>query len=303
MGLGLKIDRAQENKELVWTNVPASQLKLKNLKVAIVGGTSGIGQSLARLFQSREAEVVVVGRTFRDHDLANIQFIKADLELMSEAKRVAKKLAQYSLDVVIFTAGILAAPTREETVEGLERDVAVSYLSRLVIIRNLLPALEKANSKFLTRPRVFIFGFPCQGEMGTPDDLNSTGKYNGMKTHMSTVAGNETLVFDTARRYPGVGVYGLNPGLIKTTIRDNFLGAGSFKSWVIEGIIGFLFQSSENYASKIAPMMVATELDNQSPAFFDSNGTAVLSKGFTNSYIEKYISKSEELLNECAIPL
>ncbi|CUS22492.1 LAQU0S05e06612g1_1 [Lachancea quebecensis] len=303
MGLGLKINNAQANKELIWTNVPASQLELKSLKVAIVGGTAGIGQSLTRLFHSRGAKVVVVGRNLRDHDLENVHFIKADLELMSEAKRVAKELAQHQLDLVVFTTGILAAPSREETVEGLERDIAVSYLSRLVIIRNLLPTLEKAHTAVISKPRVFIFGYPCQGEKGMPEDLNSKGQYSAMKTHMSTVAGNEALVFDTAMRYPSVGVYGLNPGLIKTAIRDNLLGPGSFKSWIIEGAIGLFFQSTEDYASKVVPMMVSTELENHSPAFFDSNATAILSKGFTNSYVEKYTTNSENLLRECGILL
>ncbi|SCV06249.1 LANO_0H25378g1_1 [Lachancea nothofagi CBS 11611] len=250
---------------------------------------------LNKAFQSRGANVIVVDRTFRDGDLKNVQFIKADLELMSEAKLVAQEISQKSLDLVIFSTGIIAAPIRELTTEGLESDIAVSYLNRLVILRNLLPALEKAHTNVVEKPRVFIFGFPCNGETGTPDDLNSEGGYNAMKTHMTTVAGNEALVFDTARRFPGIGVYGLNPGLIKTAIRNNFLGDG-LKSRIIEGVIGLMFQNSEKYAQNVVPMMTASELENHSPAFFDNYGKAFLSEGFPEAYVEKYISKSEKLL-------
>lgn len=301
MGFGFKVITAKPDEQLKWENAPADQINLKSLRVAIVGGTGGIGQSLTRLFHSRGADLIVVGRTFRDGDLKNVQFIKANLELMSEAKRVAQVLSQMPLDLVIFTTGILAAPKREVTTEGLERDMAVSYLSRLVIIRNLLPALEKAHTNVVEKPRVFIFGFPCNGETGTPDDLNSEGDYSAMKTHMSTVAGNEALVFDTAQRFPKVGVYGLNPGLIKTAIRSNFLGDGTLKSRLVEGVIGLVFQNTVQYAERVVPMMTATELENHSPAFFDNYGKAILSEGFPQSYVEKYISKSETLLKKSGV--
>src|ERR1700737_4034339 len=47
------------------------------------------------------------------------EFIKADLSLMSEAQRVARALPAETLDRVIFTNGIFAAPKRQETAEGI----------------------------------------------------------------------------------------------------------------------------------------------------------------------------------------
>jgi NAD(P)-dependent dehydrogenase (short-subunit alcohol dehydrogenase family) len=37
--------------------------------MAMIGGTNGIGRALARLFTANGADVVVVGRTFRDQAL------------------------------------------------------------------------------------------------------------------------------------------------------------------------------------------------------------------------------------------
>src|SRR5205823_6126471 len=48
-------------------------------KVAIVGGTGGLGRALSRLMASRGASVIVVGQTFRDSDVPGIELIKADL--------------------------------------------------------------------------------------------------------------------------------------------------------------------------------------------------------------------------------
>lgn len=44
---------------------------------------------------------------------------------MSEAQRAAKLLPTEMLDLLIFTAGIFAGSKREETLEGIERDMAV----------------------------------------------------------------------------------------------------------------------------------------------------------------------------------
>src|SRR5690348_9751516 len=122
----------RRDKNFVWRRVDARSLDLEGMKVAIVGGTGGIGRALSRFMVSRGAAVLVVGQTFRDADVPGIEFIKADLSLMREARRVGSLLPAETLDLVIFTTGIFAAPKRQETAEGIERDMAVSYLSRLV---------------------------------------------------------------------------------------------------------------------------------------------------------------------------
>jgi hypothetical protein len=124
-GQDMKVD-----KSFTWHHVDPQALYLKGLKVAIIGGTAGIGRGLSRFMASRGAKVLVVGRTFRDSDISDIEFIKADLSLMREAKRVGELLPAETLDLILFTTGILAAPKRQETPEGIERDTAVSYLSR-----------------------------------------------------------------------------------------------------------------------------------------------------------------------------
>ena len=74
---------------------------------------------------------------------------------------------------------------------------------------------------------------------------------------MNTVVGNEVLVLETARRHPELDVFGLNPGLIKTDIRSNFLGEGSLKHRLTETLIGWLTPSPREYAARIAPLLFA----------------------------------------------
>jgi len=281
-----------------WRRVDPASLDLHGLKVAIVGGTGGIGRALSRFMASRGAGVSVVGRTFRDADQPRITFISADLSLMREAQRIGKVLPAETLDIVVLTTGIFAAPRRQETAEGIERDMAVSYLSRLVILREMAPRLATARRVAPMKPRVFVMGYPGTGQAGMPANLNGEKSYSATSMHMNTVAGNEMLVLDAARRYPNVKVFGLNPGLIKTEIRSNFLGEGTLRWRFVEWMIGLVNPSVETYAERLTPLLVSPDLERHSVAMFDQKGNAILPtpKLMDASYVNAFIAGSEALV-------
>ncbi len=292
----------KRDKSFAWNRVDASTLDLKGMKVAIVGGTGGIGRAFSRFMTGRGASVVVVGQTFRDSDLPGIQFVKADLSLMREAKRVARELPVETMDIVLFTTGIFAAPQRQETAEGIERDLAVSFLSRLVILRETAPRLGARRPAARIKPRVFVMGFPGTGQAGRVGDLNAEKAYSAMAVHMNTVAGNEMLVLDAARRYPNAAFFGLSPGLIKTNIRSNFLGQHPLRYRFMEGMIGLLAPSADNYAERLTPLLVSPDLETRSGAMFDRKGLAVLAspKLMDESYVRDFLSASEALASRAS---
>lgn len=299
MAFGTKKDT-----RIAWHRVEASSLDLKGIKVAVVGGTGGLGRALSRLMASRGASVIVVGQTFRDAGMPGIEFVKANLSLMREAKRVGEALPAETLDIVIFTTGIFAGPKRETTGDGIERDLAVSYLNRLVILREIAPRLGKARNGARTKPRLFVMGFPGTGQTGTVDDLNAEKSYKAMPVHMNTVAGNEVLVLDAAQRYPHLTVLGLNPGLHKTDIRKNFWG-DTLKSRFMEWMIGLFTARPEAYAQRIVPLVVARDLEAHSGAMFDQKGNAILpSPQLTDaSYRKAFIAASEALVTRAGVRL
>lgn len=295
----------KRDKSWTWRRVAPSSLNLNGIKAAIVGGTGGIGRAFSRFMASRGATVVVVGQTFRDSKVPGIEFIKADLSLMREAKRVGEALPAETLDIVIFTTGVFAAPKRQETAEGIEQDMAVSYLSRLVILREIAPRLGKDRPEAKMKSRVFIMGFPGSGQAGTLDDLNAEKYYGAMRVHMNTVAGNEMLVLDAAKRYLNATFFGLNPGLIKTDIRNNFLGQDTLKSRLMEWMIGLLTPSAETYAERLTPLLVSPDLDAHSGAMFDRKGFAILPspKLMDRSYVNAFIAASEALVSRVNVRL
>ena len=89
---------------------------------------------------------------------------------------------------------------------------------------------------------------------------------------VKAVLGNEALVQFIGKNMPGVNVYGLNPGLIHTEIRDNYLGHGIVSS-IVEGLITLTCQSAQDYAENVlVHLMVSPEFEDKSQINFENNG-------------------------------
>lgn len=104
----------KRNTAFKWTKTAVDSLDLAGKKIAVIGGTDGLGRAVARLAAQKGAEVTVIGRTDRDPGVQNITFAPADLSLMRNAKKLGESAAlSPQLDVLLFTNGIIAATKRE----------------------------------------------------------------------------------------------------------------------------------------------------------------------------------------------
>jgi hypothetical protein len=141
-------------------------------------------------------------------------------------------------------------------------------------------------------------GYPGTGQNGVAGDLNSEKKYAAFDVHMNTVAGNEMLVIDGVTRYPTLNFFGLNPGLIKTNIRDNFFGKDSLKSRVAEFFIGLMTPTPEQYAERMVPLLVSPDLEKESGAMFDQKGFAVMPspKVTEDAHRGAFLAESQQLV-------
>ncbi|MFD8033629.1 SDR family NAD(P)-dependent oxidoreductase [Streptomyces sp. NPDC059717] len=278
---------------------PADQPDLMGRQLTVIGGTNGLGRAIAAQALTRGATVTVVGRTLRDAPSGRLSFFPADLSSLREAARIGRELPVADCDVLLFTTGIFAARVREETPEGVERDMAVSFLSRLAILRELAGRLGSARADGACRPRVFVMGSPGWGETGTITDLNSQRRYSAMRAHGNTLAGNEALVTAGHPRFQGPAYFGLAPGVIRTGIRANVLGEGSTTHRVVEALIGHLAPSAESYARRMVPLLFATELEGRSGDLFGSRGAPILpSRGLGPEYAQRFLEESEALLDQ-----
>lgn len=195
----------------------------------ITGGTDGIGAAAARELIRRGVNVTVVGRSqskaeslVRDADNSGargrLTAICSDLSLMTNVRDLSSQVANEvgQLDFVIGAAGILIS-RKEFTVEGIELDFAVSYLSRFVLLESLsLNGALKRETRFInvaaSDPKVPKF---AQMEF---NDLKAVLARTGMKSHGQAQLANDLLTAQAANRY-GVTAIGYGPGSVDTSIR------------------------------------------------------------------------------------
>jgi NAD(P)-dependent dehydrogenase (short-subunit alcohol dehydrogenase family) len=237
--------------------------------------------------------VTIVGRRQPDASLEKAIFLQKDLSTMHSAEALANEVSQQWTqgDILVFTNGIFSTAERKVTEEGLELDLAVSYLSRMAFLNKLKTPFQ----------RIFIMGYPGKSIQVPLEDFNSDQSYSAMTAHMRTVVGNEALVTYVADKSPKANVFGLNPGLIRTEIRDNFLGKGTWASWAVEGVVGLLYPSAEAYAEQVlVQLMAAPELGEKSKVLFAADGTVLPPNPFLaeGDHQARVIKESEALLEK-----
>jgi len=266
-------------------------------KIAVIGGTSGIGRALALALAFRDAEVVVVGRTFRDQGVPRLRFMQADLTCMKDALRLAQAVPAETWDMVIFTTGILPGRQRAVSPEGIELDMAVSYLNRFVMVREMVPRLGTARVAAQSKPRVFIWGFPGTNQKANTGDFNSERSYGLMAAHSNTVVGNEALVLDSAKRFPMVNFFGMNPGLVRSNTRSGVLGKGSLGQKLTELLFAAFFSGADAYAQLILPLLASPDIENQTGALFNRKGNPMHTSYFLTKdpNLQAVVEASERL--------
>ncbi|KAJ7804288.1 hypothetical protein B0H14DRAFT_2884906 [Mycena olivaceomarginata] len=125
-----------------------------------VGGTSGIGQAMARRFAEYtkgESHVIVVGRnhaaaratisSFPDSKLGTYEFVECDATLMKNVGTTTAALRAHisKLNFLVLSPGFFSIVAgRDETAEGLDKKLALLYYARWKFIYDLMPLLQNA---------------------------------------------------------------------------------------------------------------------------------------------------------------
>ncbi|MFC0531617.1 SDR family NAD(P)-dependent oxidoreductase [Phytohabitans kaempferiae] len=126
--------------------------------VVITGGTDGMGKALALALVRRGDRVVVIGnnaakgQAVRDAAAelgrgAHIEFIRADLSLVADNRRVIEQItATYqNVDALVLAARYYRS-TRFVTPEGFEANFALFYLSRYLFGHGLVTLMDRSDA-------------------------------------------------------------------------------------------------------------------------------------------------------------
>jgi len=150
-----------------------------------------------------------------------IEFLSADMSLMSEARRVAKHVRETfndRVDILIPCAGGNFPNSYTLTSENIELNFALQYLSRFILINELLPLLRQSSS-----PKIIIIAGAANYRELDFDNLQRAKDYGGKFSVIPHCAAlNYLLTLGMSTRHPNVGFYNYDSGPVRTaTIYGN----------------------------------------------------------------------------------
>ncbi|KXS20661.1 NAD(P)-binding protein [Gonapodya prolifera JEL478] len=217
-------------------------LDLTGRNAVVVGGTQGIGASVALLLHSKGSNVVITGRNPARADeviraaSANqdrgqkIEFLSADTSLVSECRRIAEEVPRMNggavdragLHYLVLCAGGLAFRGAKLTKEGNETAFMTNVASRFAIPSLLHPYLNRAV------PRGTVLNISGAGNgFRAPDlddlQLQKPGAFGTLAAANIASQVNDVVAKEWARREGEGGVRYLHafPGLVMTNGPEN----------------------------------------------------------------------------------
>ncbi|KAI9154684.1 NmrA-like family domain-containing oxidoreductase notO [Paramyrothecium foliicola] len=196
-----------------------------------VGGTSGIGKLIIQALVSRgtSLKVYLIGRkSSRErtqvfieelnaiNPKAQIIWTEGEVSLLAETKRICSIInaRESSVDLLFLSTGYTPFGPRNETSEGLDISLSLTYYSRMLLLFHLLPLL-----KFSKTPRVInVRGGGMERTSVNLDDLDlrQPGNFGAISAVTHNIAMTTTILDRLARENSEVVFIHSCPGWVDT---------------------------------------------------------------------------------------
>ncbi len=200
----------------------------------VTGGTGGIGLETARGLARKGATVVITGRSLERGQAAvagisagqadaRIEFLRADLSVQGEVRRLAAELGdRYGrLHVLVNNVGGLFL-NRQVSADGIEMTLALNHLAPYLLTRLLADVLTASAPARVINVSSFA-------HWGARIDLPEL-RFAGWSGYKRSKLANILFTFELARRLEGSGVTAnaLSPGLVASDFGKNNHGPFRF---------------------------------------------------------------------------
>ncbi len=218
-------------------------MDIANKLCIVTGANSGIGKEIVREFARQEAYVVMICRNEKkakrakqeivnDTGHTGIEIMLADLAVQYDIRDVAEQITGKfeEIDILVNNAGIIPGK-RKETIDGIERTLAINHLASFLLTNLLLDKLKNA-----TDGRVITTASGAHRRATDIFDLNNLQLHKGykpMEAYGLSKLCNIMFTHELAKRCQGTSVTAncFHPGLVGTQLTDesNFLINSVFK--------------------------------------------------------------------------
>jgi len=198
------------------------------MKTAVVtGANSGIGKittlELARrnygvvlVCRNQEKALAVKNEIENETGNTNLHVELCDLSLMKNIAECAKRIKKThsTIDLLVNNAGLLPQRDREVTKEGLERTFAVNHLAYFLLTRDLLPALDRAESARI----INVASEAHKSGTFDTDNVQLKNGYSAIKAYGNSKLFNImfTRQLHNELKETAITTYSLHPGVVNT---------------------------------------------------------------------------------------
>ncbi|EJK56947.1 hypothetical protein THAOC_23070, partial [Thalassiosira oceanica] len=225
--------------------------------VVITGGSSGLGLESSKRLAAAGATVVLTSRTaagcaeaadrVRDYlsnkgvDASDVYGLQLDLDDLSNVKEFAAKYEALGLGdvaVLLNNAGCMAVPTRELTIDGVERQFQSNHLGHFVLTAGLFPYLSRDGSRVIN---VSSSASNFAGPNGLDlDNLNGERNYAPWTAYGASKLANILFTNELQRRadesdLTWLTAASLHPGVVNTDLWRYIVGEDRLADLKSEG--------------------------------------------------------------------
>ena len=251
---------------------------MKGQTVVVTGGNSGIGLETAAALTAMGARVLLTARNadrgraavaeIADRTPgARVQLVVFDLADLSSVRRGAAEILEQAprLDVLVNNAGVVLSE-RRVTVDGYEATFATNHLGPFLLTNLVLDRMRASAPARIVNVASTAHN---SARKGIPfDDLQSEGRYRGMRVYGQSKLANILFTNELARRLEGTGVTAnsLHPG----TVRTGYGADGDARGLLAVGlkVSGPFFLSPAKGARTSVYLASSAEVDGVSGQYF-----------------------------------
>ena len=206
---------------------------MKQKHILIIGGTAGIGLSLAKQTLKNGYTVSVVGRNLEAINLLKSKYpeqlkgYKVELSELHSLQVFVSQIENIPIDTLIFTSGMLSGKSWQ-TNEGNEVNYMTNHFSRQFITEHLLPNLLQSPKPTIT----YISSIGNYKKLLSPELLVNQVSNSPLKTSMQSYVPNDLFFFELSKKQPRLSIIGFNPGPTKGTDLNKRIHSPTLFKWI-----------------------------------------------------------------------
>lgn len=194
-------------------------MNIREKVVVITGGSTGIGEAIAKSFKNEGARVIVFGLNKPKYE---VEFYRVDVSKEDEIKRALEKINK--IDILVNNAGIAKIlSVKETTTEILDKIMNLNFKGTFWMSRYSLPKLSKGS---------------CIINISSIAGIKSFQYYGAYCASKSAIISlTKTLALELSLR--NIRVNAIAPGLIETPIFSKMISSKferkkQLKEWIEE---------------------------------------------------------------------